>query len=138
MKNGKFHRILVSVLVHNRLTAHSQSPQPLLSLLDYKRRGWGPISKRRHKRIETLTIFVFPLCSNIRQPHCEFELEFPFPPLQSLAISLERTQEENETWKQLVHCEEEPRTEFEEYFQSHIVSDFCEININNYFFHPAK
>ena len=34
--------------------------------------------------------------------------------------------------------EEEPRTEFEEQCQSHIVSDFCEINIKKYFFNPAK
>jgi hypothetical protein len=34
--------------------------------------------------------------------------------LQALAISLERTEEEKKTWKQLVHGEEEPRTKFEE------------------------
>jgi hypothetical protein len=51
-------------------------------------------------------------------PHCEFEPEFLipalFPPLQTLAISLERTEEEKDTWKQLELGEEEPRTEFEE------------------------
>jgi hypothetical protein len=85
-----------------------------------------------------MTILVFPLCPNILQPHCEFEPEFPFPPLQALTISLERTDEEKNMWKQLVHCEEEPRTEFEDQCWSHIVSDFCEININKYFFCPAK
>ena len=61
-----------------------------------------------------------------------------FPPLQTLAISLERTEEKKNTWKQLVHGEEYSRTKFEEQFWSHFVNDFCEINIKKYFFRPAK
>jgi hypothetical protein len=76
----------------------------------------GSLSRKKHESKETLPISVFPLCPNILQPHCEFELEFLFPPLQTLAISLERTEEERNTWKQLVHGEEEPKTEFEEKF----------------------
>jgi hypothetical protein len=34
--------------------------------------------------------------------------------LRTLAISLERTGEEKNKWKQLVHGEEEPRNDFEE------------------------
>jgi hypothetical protein len=34
--------------------------------------------------------------------------------LKTLATSLERTEEEKDTWKKLVHGEEEPRTEFKE------------------------
>jgi hypothetical protein len=98
----------------------------------------GPHSKRKHESIETLPISIFPLCPNILQPHCEFEPEFLLPPLQTLSISLERTEEEKNTWKQLVHGEEEPRTEFEEQCRSHVVNDFCEINIKKYFFRPAK
>jgi hypothetical protein len=41
-------------------------------------------------------------------------------------------------WKQLVHGEEDPRTKFEEQCRSHVVSDFCEINIKKYFFCLAK
>jgi hypothetical protein len=33
-----------------------------------------------------------------------------------------------------VHGEEEPRAKFKEKFRSHVVSDFCEINIKKYFF----
>jgi hypothetical protein len=82
--------------------------------LAYKRRCWGPIPRKKHESIETLPISVFPLCPNILQPHCEFEPEFLFPPLQILAISLERIEEEKNMWKKLVHGEEEPRTNFEE------------------------
>jgi hypothetical protein len=74
----------------------------------------GPHSKEKHESIETLPILVFPLCPNILQPCCEFEPEFLLPPLQTLAISPERIEEEKKTWNQLVHGEEEPRTEFEE------------------------
>jgi hypothetical protein len=74
----------------------------------------GSHAKEKHESIETLPISVFPLFPNICQPHCEFEPEIPFSPLQALAIPLERTGEEKETWKKLVHCEEEPRTEFKE------------------------
>jgi hypothetical protein len=71
----------------------------------------GAHSKRRHERIETLPILISPLCPNILQPHFEFEPKFLLPPLQTLAISLERNKEENNTWKKLVHSEEEPRTD---------------------------
>jgi hypothetical protein len=84
--------------------------------LEYKRRCWGPIPRRKHKNIETLPISIFPLFPNILQPHCEFEPEFLLPPLKTLAISLERTEEEKNKWEQSVHSEEEPRTEFEEQF----------------------
>jgi hypothetical protein len=58
--------------------------------------------------------------------------------LQILAISLERTEEENNTWKKLVHGEEDPKTKFEEQFLSHVVNNFFEINIKKYFFRPTK
>jgi hypothetical protein len=74
----------------------------------------GPHSKEKLDSIETLPISIFPLFPNILQPHCEFEREFLLPPFQILAISLERIEEEKNTWKQLVHGEEDPRTEFEE------------------------
>jgi hypothetical protein len=98
----------------------------------------GPHSRKKHESIETLPISIFPLFPNILQPHCEFELEFLLPPLQTLAIYLERTEEEKNTWNQLVHGEEEPRTEFEEQCRSHVVKEFCEINIKKYFFRPTK
>jgi hypothetical protein len=68
----------------------------------------------KNERKENLPILVFPLFPNILQPQCEFEPEFIFPPLQTLSISLERIEEEKNTWKKLVHGEEEPRTAFEE------------------------
>jgi hypothetical protein len=98
----------------------------------------GPLSKRKHERIETIPISIFPLSPNIWQPHYEFEPEFLLPPLQILSISLERTEEENNTWKQLVHGEEDHMTKFEEQCWSHVANEFCEINIKKYFFHPAK
>jgi hypothetical protein len=98
----------------------------------------GPHSKKKQESIETMPISIFPLFPNILQPHREFEPKFLLPPLQTLSISLERTEEEKNMWKQLVHGEEEPRTEFEEQFQSHVVNDFYEINIKKYFFLPTK
>jgi hypothetical protein len=98
----------------------------------------GPHSKNKHESIETLAISIFPLCPNILQPHFEFEPKFILPPLQTLAISIERTEEEKNTWNNLVHGEEDPRTGFEEQCRSHIVNEFCEINIKKYFFRPAK
>jgi hypothetical protein len=74
----------------------------------------GPHSKEKHKSIETLLILVFSLCPNILKPHCEFEREFLLPPLQILAISPERIEVEKKTWKQLMHGEEDTKTEFEE------------------------
>jgi hypothetical protein len=66
------------------------------------------------------------------------EPKFHLPPLKILDISLERTEEEKNTWKRLVHGEEEPRTKFEKQCWSHVVNYFCEINIKKYFFHLAK
>ena len=97
----------------------------------------GSLSNKKDESKETLPISVFPLCPNILQPHYEFEPEFLSPP-QTLSISLERTKEEKNTWKQLVHGEEDPRTKFEEQCRSHVVNDFCEINIKKYFFRLAK
>jgi hypothetical protein len=45
-KNENCKGIWVFGLLPNHLTAHSQSPQPLLSLFPYKRRCWGPIPGR--------------------------------------------------------------------------------------------
>jgi hypothetical protein len=58
--------------------------------------------------------------------------------LQTLAISLERTEEEKDMWKQLELGEEEPRTEFEEQLSVSYCKLLCEINIKKYFFRPAK
>ena len=74
---------------------------------------WGPIPKgEKDESKETPPPLVFPLCPNILQPHCEFEPEFLFPPLQTLSISLEKTEEEKNMWKKLVNGEEDPRNEF--------------------------
>jgi hypothetical protein len=97
-EKSKLHRILVFGLLLSCLVAQIHSPQPLLSLLTYKRMVWGPMSKEKHESIETLPISVFPVCPNIRQPHCEFEPEFPCYPLQALAIPLERIEEDKEMW----------------------------------------
>jgi hypothetical protein len=113
-KNENCKGIQVFKPLPNHLIAHSQSSQLLLSLLASKKRCWDPIQKWKHESIETLPILVFPLCPNILQPHCEFEPEFLLPPLQTLTISLERTEEDKNTWKHLVHGEEDPMTEFEE------------------------
>jgi hypothetical protein len=98
----------------------------------------GPHSRRKHERKETLPISLFHLCPNILQPHCEFEPEFLLPPLQILSISLERNEGEKNMWKQLVHGEEDPNTKFKEQCRSHVVKDFCEINIKKYFWNGAK
>jgi hypothetical protein len=74
----------------------------------------GSHSKWKHEIIETLPILVLPLCPNILEPHCEFEPEFLFPPLKAFAISIERIEEEKNTWKNLMHGEEEIRTKFKE------------------------
>ena len=58
--------------------------------------------------------------------------------MQILAISLERTEEEKNMWKKLVHGEDNPRTKLKEQCQSHVVNDFCEINIKKYFFIPPN
>jgi hypothetical protein len=141
-KNKNCKGIRVFGPLPNHLTAHSQSPNRILSFWPIKEGVGVPFQKRKHESKETLPISVFPLCPNILQPHCEFEPEFPFsalfPPLQTLAISLERTEEEKNTWKQLVHGEEEPRTEFEEQLSVSYCKRLCEINIKKYFFRPAK
>jgi hypothetical protein len=74
----------------------------------------GPHFKKNHESIETLPISIFPRCPNTLQPHCEFETEFLLPPLKILSLSLERTEEDKNTWKKLVYGEEDPRTNFEE------------------------
>jgi hypothetical protein len=98
----------------------------------------GSHYKNKHESIETLPISILSLCPNIFQPHCEFEIEFLLPPLQILSIYLERNEEEKNTRKQLVHGDEDPRTKFEEHCWSHVVNEFCEINIKNYFCRPTK
>jgi len=66
-KSGKFHRILVSGPFLNRLTAHRQSPQLLLSLLVYKIRVWGLIA-REIMREKKLCPFYQSLFSPIANP----------------------------------------------------------------------
>jgi hypothetical protein len=84
----------------------------------------GINSKRKHEGIKNIPISIFPHCPNSLQPHCEFEPEFLIPPLQIFAISLERTEEEKNMWKQLVYSEEEPKNKFKEQCWSHFVNNF--------------
>jgi hypothetical protein len=104
----------------------------------YKRRCWGPIPRgsKREKKLYPFQYSPFApiFCSHIVSlSHNSF-----FLLCRILAISLERTKEEKNMWKKLVHGEENPRNELEEQCRSHVVNDFCEINIKKYFFRPAK
>jgi hypothetical protein len=73
------------------------------------------MSKEKHEKHRNSThLCISPFPPIFVNHIVSLSQKFPFSPLQALAIPLERTEEEKETWKKLVHCEEDPRTEFKE------------------------